>query len=387
MKLIDHVLAWTALAIGCTSLTYGYSAPGHRFVGALAEDILRVQSQSANPAEARRARETLERARKLLHGLSFAQASTVPDEIKAWDPKGKFSEHPDRLAAERHWPRKLTADLRRYFEANSDPASGRVHSTYHYTDIPVTPTEHGTYAPGAVGSERYDVVETLHACEEILREHGKGGDGRLIPEDVALVLMIHFVGDLHQPLHVGAEYFDAKGDSVMPTRAELASGQVKSDIGGNSLEVPASLTPPYNGRPGNLHYVWDGEIPKRAFEAWQQSLGSASDSPESLAGLLANRPAPAGCIPTRYDSSDLMPVWESWANEILPIAEQAHAAFLTPVREVPAREPKVFEGELELKNPREDYDRAEAPVVQAELLKAGWRLAWVLETVLAPETN
>ena len=387
VKPFDHARILAAFMLGGSSLVFGYSAPGHRFVGALAEDILKIESRSPDQAEARRARETLERARSLLHGLTFAQASVIPDEIKAWDPNGKFSADPGALVEEKHWPRALAADLRRYFKANSDPASGRNHDNYHYVDIPVTPWARGTYAPGAVGTERYDIVTTLHACEEILRGGGRGGDGRVIPEDVALVLMIHLVGDLHQPLHVGAEYFDARGEPVIPTKADLESGRVKSDIGGNSLEVSSSLTPPYDGRPGNLHYVWDGEIPKRAFEAWQASLGSDTDRPEALAGLLANRAAPSGYKPAGYDPSDLMPVWEAWANEILPVAEQAHAPFVTPVHPLEAKSPKIFSGELELKDRREDYDRVEAPVVQAELLKAGWRLAWVMKTVLAPAAN
>jgi S1/P1 Nuclease len=56
----------------------------------------------------------------------------------------------------------------------------------------------------------------------------------------ALAFLIHFVGDLHQPLHAGD----------------------RSDRGGNDLKASFGIIPGYN-----LHSVWDGMITERALSA------------------------------------------------------------------------------------------------------------------------
>src|SRR5262249_25866104 len=58
-------------------------------------------------------------------------------------------------------------------------------------------------------------------------------------------LLVHFVGDLHQPLHVAATYLNASGKVIDPEKGAFDS---QSDThGGNSV-----------GPPGNkLHQRWD----------------------------------------------------------------------------------------------------------------------------------
>ncbi|MCB1021881.1 MAG: S1/P1 nuclease [Bryobacterales bacterium] len=71
--------------------------------------------------------------------------------------------------------------------------------------------------------------DVLTALERFRKNLGKGSAGQ---RKDALRFLIHFVADLHQPLHVG--------------RAE--------DRGGNLVEVS------WFGRPSNLHAVWDSGI-------------------------------------------------------------------------------------------------------------------------------
>jgi hypothetical protein len=62
----------------------------------------------------------------------------------------------------------------------------------------------------------------------------------------ALMLLVHFVGDLHQPLHVAAMYLEANGKVVNP---EAGAFDSKSDThGGNSIGKSES---------DNLHHTWD----------------------------------------------------------------------------------------------------------------------------------
>ncbi|KQW51211.1 MULTISPECIES: S1/P1 nuclease [unclassified Roseateles] len=65
---------------------------------------------------------------------------------------------------------------------------------------------------------------------------------------LAMKYLIHFVGDIHQPLHVG----------------------LASDKGGNQFQVRAF------GRGSNLHAVWDGDLIRRRAGGMSQLLQEAS---------------------------------------------------------------------------------------------------------------
>jgi hypothetical protein len=70
----------------------------------------------------------------------------------------------------------------------------------------------------------------------------------------ALMMLAHLVGDLYQPLHAGAIYLDAAGNSVDPDASPEARQLAESDgpgststHGGNSLVTTTE----------NLHWLWD----------------------------------------------------------------------------------------------------------------------------------
>jgi hypothetical protein len=77
--------------------------------------------------------------------------------------------------------------------------------------------------------------------EQIKRDVALLKDPATTPHDrvQALVFLIHFVGDLHQPLHAGE----------------------KADKGGNDVKVTYGI---YGTQRLNLHSVWDGLIAERA---------------------------------------------------------------------------------------------------------------------------
>jgi len=149
------------------------------------------------------------------------------------------------------------------------------------------------------------------------------------PEErvVALKFLLHFLGDLHQPLHAADD----------------------NDRGGNDKQVSAP-----NMRAGNLHHYWDTEFvvalgpdPRRV----------AADLIESI-------------------SEDQAKEWAkgppaSWAQETFVIARD-HA-----YGELPAPDGR---GRFHLTN---DYLDMAAEIVPAQLSKAGVRLALVLNTALA----
>src|SRR5205814_6449349 len=65
----------------------------------------------------------------------------------------------------------------------------------------------------------------------------------------ALLVLVHYVGDIHQPLHVGAVYLDAAGMRVNP---DTGTFDPQSETrGGNEIAV---------GSGKNLHATWDAVL-------------------------------------------------------------------------------------------------------------------------------
>jgi hypothetical protein len=138
----------------------------------------------------------------------------------------------------------------------------------------------------------------------------------------ALRFLIHFVADVHQPLH--AEDHD--------------------DRGGNQVRVMIGR---YRA---NLHRVWDSEV----VDALGSDAGSTADAIERSITPAQRRSWSSG-TPAQ------------WANEAHAIARD--------------RIYPPLGGRREVRLPR-DYPRAQAPVTRLLLAKAGVRLAFLLNRAL-----
>ncbi|MFA7345001.1 MAG: S1/P1 nuclease [Terrimicrobiaceae bacterium] len=103
---------------------------------------------------------------------------------------------------------------------------------WHYVNLPFT--REGTPLPEGSGQQP-DVVWGIGRCEAIV----KGGvDVPGMDRDQATVMLLHLVGDIHQPLHT-AENHDMGGN-----RTRVA----------NLKDIEADLL---FSRGGNLHFFWD----------------------------------------------------------------------------------------------------------------------------------
>ena len=98
----------------------------------------------------------------------------------------------------------------------------------HYINVPRNATSLDMARDGNDGKQ---VVSSILKYRDILKDTTKPKEERLL----ALRLLIHFVGDLHQPFHVS----------------------YKEDLGGNKLTIQAF------GRKSNMHKVWDSELIQR----------------------------------------------------------------------------------------------------------------------------
>src|SRR6266404_1326262 len=229
-----------ALALLLNGSAFGYSGLGHEMVGAIADKRLKDKPVAA-------------KIEKLLDGISLERASTIADEIRGWDKRGA-----DDLGAFHYLAHpKIDNQLRDFWRANqpthdmSSPMPS--HHWFHYTDVPVMELE--KYSDGKTGRNRWDIVHMIPYCTSVLRGDTPEDNERKITKPIAIILLAHYVGDIHQPLHVGAEYFDQHGHVADPDQADTTY----SDQGGNTLDLRLTGDPP-NGRLSHtkkLHGFWD----------------------------------------------------------------------------------------------------------------------------------
>lgn len=154
------------------SYVFGWGQIGHRVIGEIAQNHLSKKAQK--------------QVEKILGDESLAMVSTWMDEIR------------------------------------SDDAYDHTH-TWHYVTIP-----YNTSYESSEKEEKGDVLEAIDRLKEVL----KSETSSLTEKKEALKFLVHLVGDLHQPLHVG-------------------NG---TDRGGNDVKIKWF----YDN--SNLHRIWDSEI-------------------------------------------------------------------------------------------------------------------------------
>ena len=163
---------------------------GHRTIGMIAESHL-----------SKRAKKRIE---KLLDGRSLAFVSTYGDDIKSDKRYDKYY-------------------------------------TWHFVNFPLD----GRYEDSEKEAKG-DIFTGIEHCITVLEDENSS------PEDQVfhLKFLVHLIGDLHQPLHVG--------------RSE--------DRGGNDIEVS------WHYKKSNLHRVWDTQM----IESWNMSYSELGENARKL---------------------------------------------------------------------------------------------------------
>lgn len=145
---------------------------GHRTIGEIAEKYLSKKAQK--------------QIEDLLEGQGLAIVSTFGDEIKSDHDYDKFY-------------------------------------TWHYVNFPFD-----TKYEDSEKDENGDIVMGIETCIKILKDPNSSREDRVF----YLKFLVHLIGDLHQPLHVGR----------------------KEDKGGNDIKVL------WHYKKTNLHRVWDSDM-------------------------------------------------------------------------------------------------------------------------------
>lgn len=317
--------------------TYAYGPRGHQLVGAIADRRLERNRALAN------------KIRQLLGGMTLERVSTLPDEIKGWrcgdNPRGN----------------RVMRELRGFVNANCNAPS---HNEFHYTNIPVFGDE--DYDDGEVGRRKFDIVQMIPFSIRVLKGEEPETNDRGITKSVAVILLTHYLGDIHQPLHVGAEFFDADGTPFGPTTANPGF----ADQGGNKLLLFTFV----NGRrasAGKLHGYWDSQTVDNAF-------GSTRDA--TVAQRLASRE------PADWRLTGDIETWaEQLANNLMPVAREARHRLEYKSIVVQQGQRDITSGRAEEKRRMRGetfYAIWAGNVVKEEIHKGGWRLAALLEQAL-----
>src|SRR6185369_7601184 len=106
----------------------------------------------------------------------------------------------------------------------------------------------------------FDIVQMIPFCIRVLEGEEPETNDQAITKSVAVILLTHYLGDIHQPLHVGAEFFDADGKPFEPTN----NNHGFADQGGNKLTLFTFI----DGKlvsAGKFHSYWDGQTVNNAF--------------------------------------------------------------------------------------------------------------------------
>ncbi|MGI8436561.1 MAG: S1/P1 nuclease [Chthoniobacterales bacterium] len=364
-------LALAALCFGLTTQALlAYGPIGHETVGAIADARL-----AGTPTAAK--------IRALLQGLSLEKAAVIPDEIKGWDKKGV-----DAPGIFRYSSRPLVdAQLADFWRANPPTQDHKSpvpsHHWFHYTDVPLLTPE--KYGDGKAGRDQWDIVHMMRYCIRVLRGEEPEDNPRKITKAVAIILLAHFVGDIHQPLHVGAEYFNAQGQMVDPDKT---SGPLE-DQGGNTITLRQSVAAA--GKTGQaftkLHGFWDNQavmanLPDFSRLPKDERRAKMEEARKALVQQMAHNEPKNWQLSAEVKVEDYP---EKWANEILPIAREAHERLLFSDVHPKQDEPTVAVTGAAEEKPMPDgasyYDWS-AKVVREELHLAGWRLADLLQKAL-----
>ena len=241
-------LAGLVSAVACGP-TMAWGPGGHQAVGALAQKLIAGTHAG-------------QEARRLLGGMNLAQVSVwadcakgVSEQTLRYESAGRYEEC--RVFENQPGGTDRMVDFVRRNLANCEihPGEEKCHRRYHYTDVSVKQSQ---YRAGLAGTRDDDVVAAIVAAVRVLKEPAANTPSCAHPNEPlcfaskaeALMVLVHYVGDLHQPLHVGAIYLDSQGRAVNPDQDGL--DPATSTRGGNKLVTQSS----------NLHKIWDS-VPQR----------------------------------------------------------------------------------------------------------------------------
>lgn len=253
-SIFTYLLAFSFFITYQSQASDDWSATGHRVVGEIASKHLKSR--------------TKRKLKKLLNNESLAFVSTFADDIKSDERYDEFY-------------------------------------TWHFINMPLD----SNYETSEK-SEKGDLVTGINYCINIIKDENSSNDDKIF----YLKLLIHFIGDLHQPMHVG----------------------LVEDKGGNDFKLQWFYSDT------NLHAVWD----RKMIDSYDMSYSELADNREKLTKKQINALQEGSLI--------------DWVNDTHQLTKNVYA--------------NVKSNE----NLRYRYSYNNFEIVRAQLQKGGIRLAKVL---------
>jgi S1/P1 Nuclease len=216
------------------------------------------------------------------------------------------------------------------------------HKAYHFVDVPI---QHDRYDPASPGTAPNDLVHAINATIVVLQ-----GGSSPAPFDIrgpreALRLLAHYLGDLHQPLHVGAIYLDDAGHPLDPATPKDAHDH--GNAGGNQIQLEGK----------KLHALWD-DVPDKIFKPLLAGPGAVQ----------ARQVAATAGDPLQWSAA--------WAGESTVQAAQVYAPLKLGRKTV-----TLAGAEWPATTAEPAYRQAREVMQQQQLVKGGARLAQILKAL------
>jgi hypothetical protein len=347
---------FTAIALFfCNSSAIAFSHPGHHLIGEIADELL-VEGHHQH---------AIDEIHRLL-GFKLAEAAKWPDCAKDVDPDGHGGFADDKTygpssACHAFNSPEERAAMADYISRNWDNCvyvPGKACAgAYHFTDIAIQRDkydwDHQTY-----GAKDHDIVHALIEAIKLLQDphYAVKAPFHFKDQREALLLIAHFVGDIHQPLHVGAVYLDDAGNIIDPDNYS-GDPSPTSTNGGNIIGYKS----------GELHAAWD-----RISACWK--LGEPSRS----AACADNSPdftAEAEAVPVTPGGITTWPI--AWASESVVASKSAFADITF--------EPGDEKYKWQIKSAPDDYDQRRADILEKQIVLAGARLEQLLVAIWPDE--
>jgi hypothetical protein len=336
--------------VAITAPASAWDYPGHRMVGAIADFVL----SSHHPKAYARIKDLLATkdadGNRLVRTLS--QVAVFPDCAK---------------------PNNVPFCGRTPSDEEKAYTSHNAHNgDYHFTDVPI---QQSKYVAGSPGTGSNDVVQMINYTIAQLRGKSPNKTDVTLSDVEALWLLAHLVGDIHQPLHAGAIYFDKETCKQVkdPTGIPGGTGSVASTIGGNAIELVALAPAPAAPAIDNLHLFWDGTAVNGAMQA-----AGLPGAEQDFARLLAAK------APSDWRTDGDPETWaEKWATEILPLARTAHTKLKFALKE----RKELEHGRVACTWTTQispGYSKWASEQARKQVTKAGFRLAAVLQAIFEP---
>jgi hypothetical protein len=220
-----------------------------------------------------------------------------------------------------------------------------LHAPMHYTNIPYNPDN---VALPTNAQPEVDVVYGINSMATILRSR-KAND---LEKSRALAFLVHFVGDIHQPLHTTSMY---------------TNEQPGGNRGGNDFPLTDSLH-------SNLHKLWDDGC--GYFDAWKSRISREPWSDATFAALSEIADSVTRVWPENRFPNVANPDAEDWAREGHKLAVKYGYKGVQSVNEGGW---KTYLKHRDV--PTEHYLKNGQMIVEKQIALAGYRLARMLNSI------